>query len=561
MKLAILGGGGFRVPLVHEAIATAATGLTVDEVALYDVDPSRLRTITAVIEAQGEELTASGRAVALPRLTATTDLREAVTGADFVFSAVRVGGAEARTVDERVALDLGLLGQETIGPGGLAYALRTIPVALDIARTIAGVAPEAWVINFTNPAGIVTEAMRTVLGDRVVGICDTPIGLVRRVGRLLDVDLVAGERGADGNGTSAQGADGSTASFDYVGLNHLGWLRSVTLDGTDRLPGLLADDAALEEIEEARLIGKDWVRSDGALPNEYLFYYLHTAEAIDRITGAATTRGEFLAKQQGDFSGAAAAAWAGAAAGAGAGAGGGAEAAAAADCDAQHPSDPEYRAERSSRRAEAGGATGPAADCDAQPPSDPEYRAERSSRSDRADPDRCCSSPLELWRSTLHEREATYMAESRDEERREEDVAGGGYQEVALRLMTAIATGRSERMILDVGNAPAGSEAPPAQRIIPELPADAVIEVLCLVDGEGVHPQPVAPVELGRLGMMSSLRASERKILEAVVTGSRDAAWQGFATHPLVSSPELGTQLLEGYIAGHPQIAALLEQD
>src|SRR5699024_5830147 len=194
-----------------------------------------------------------------PALRATRGLREAVAGADFVFSAVRVGGAEARTVDERVALDLGLLGQETIGPGGLAYALRTIPVALDIARTVAQVAPDAWVINFTNPAGIVTEAMRTVLGDRVVGICDTPIGLVRRVGRLLGVDLVAGERGA---------------RFDYVGLNHLGWLRSVTVDGTDRLPELLADDAALEEIEEARLIGKDWVRADGALPNEYLFYYL-----------------------------------------------------------------------------------------------------------------------------------------------------------------------------------------------------------------------------------------------------------------------------------------------
>src|SRR5699024_2540565 len=108
----------------------------------------------------------------------------------------------------------------------------------------------------------------------------------RRVGRLLGVDLVAGERGA---------------RFDYVGLNHLGWLRSVTVDGTDRLPELLADDAALEEIEEARLIGKDWVRADGALPNEYLFYYLHTSAAIERITGAATTRGELLAKQQGDF--------------------------------------------------------------------------------------------------------------------------------------------------------------------------------------------------------------------------------------------------------------------
>ena len=475
MKLTILGGGGFRVPLVHEAVATAATGLTVDEIALHDVDPERLATISAVIEEQGARLAEEGRAVALPRLIATTDLREAVTGADFVFSAVRVGGAEARTVDERVALGLGLLGQETIGPGGLAYALRTIPVALEIARTIAELAPTAWTINFTNPAGIVTEAMRSVLGDRVVGICDTPIGLVRRVGRLLGADLVAGERGAE---------------VDYVGLNHLGWLRSVRLEGTERLPGLLADDAALEEIEEARLIGKDWVRADGALPNEYLFYYLHTADAIERITGAATTRGEFLAKQQGDFY------------------------LAAAEADGRGP----------------------------------EARAAES----------CCTSPLDLWRETLHEREATYMAESRDEERREEDVAGGGYQEVAMRLMTALATGRPERMILDVGNIAAGREdAPASERIVPELPADCVLEMLCEVDGEGVHPLPIGPVEMGRLGMMSTLRAAERKILEAATTGSREAAWQGFSTHPLVSSPELGRRLLEGYEAGHPQIAAL----
>lgn len=476
MKLTILGGGGFRVPLVHEAVATAATGLTVDEVALHDVDPERLATISAVIEEQGARLAEEGRAVALPRLVATTDLREAVTGADFVFSAVRVGGAEARTIDERVALGLGLLGQETIGPGGLAYALRTIPVALEIARTIAELAPTAWTINFTNPAGIVTEAMRSVLGDRVVGICDTPIGLVRRVGRLLGADLVAGERGAE---------------VDYVGLNHLGWLRSVRLEGTERLPGLLGDDAALEEIEEARLIGKGWVRADGALPNEYLFYYLHTADAIERITGAATTRGEFLAKQQGDFY------------------------LAAAEADGRGP----------------------------------EARAA----------DSCCTSPLALWRETLHEREATYMAESRDEERREEDVAGGGYQEVAMRLMTALATGRPERMILDVGNIGAGREdAPASERIVPELPADCVLEVLCEVDGDGIRPLPVAPVELGRLGMMSALRSSERAILEAALTGSREAAWQGFSTHPLVSSPELGRKLLEGYEAGHPQIAALL---
>ena len=280
------------------------------------------------------------------------------SGADFVFSAVRVGGAEARTVDERVALGLGLLGQETIGPGGLAYALRTLPVALEIARTIAELAPEAWTINFTNPAGIVTEAMRSVLGDRVVGICDTPIGLVRRVGRLLGADLVAGERGA---------------TVDYVGLNHLGWLRSVSLDGAERLPGLLADDAALEEIEEARLIGKDWVRADGALPNEYLFYYLHTSEAIERITAVATTRGEFLAKQQGDFY------------------------LAAAEADGRGPG-ARTGAPGSAHGHGTAGGNGAAGEHGAT-----------------ADGESCCTSPLDLWRETLHEREATYMAESRED--------------------------------------------------------------------------------------------------------------------------------------------------
>ncbi|EWS81791.1 6-phospho-beta-glucosidase [Brachybacterium phenoliresistens] len=481
MKLTILGGGGFRVPLVYEAVAARATGLVVDEVALHDVDPERLATIGAVAAQLGEELAASGRAPhPLPRLVPTTDLREAVAGADFVFSAVRVGGAQGRTVDERVALDLGLLGQETIGPGGLAYALRTIPVALDVARTIAELAPIAWTINFTNPAGIVTEAMRTVLGDRVVGICDTPIGLVRRVGRLLGADV------------DAMGPDGTPRiGVDYVGLNHLGWLRAITVDGEDRLPGILADDAALDAIEEARLIGPDWVRTMGALPNEYLFYYLFTEEARSRIAAAEETRGEFLAAQQGRF-----------------------------------------------------------------------YEAAGDS---------CCASPLSAWRATLHEREATYMAETRDEERREEDVAGGGYQEVALRLMTALATGTPARMILDVGNG-----RPGGGRIVPELPPDLVLEVPCVVDGEGVHPQQVGPVSLGQLGMMARLRAAERAILEAARHGqgasarggeeaarlrslAREKAWEGFSTHPLVDSPELGRALLDGYVAGHPEIAALLE--
>jgi 6-phospho-beta-glucosidase len=219
----------------------------------------------------------------------TTDLDAALEGADFVFSAIRVGGLAARVQDERVALDLGVLGQETTGAGGIAYGLRTIPVARRVAERVRAVAPDAWVINFTNPAGMVTEAMQAVLGDRVVGICDTPITMAKRAARLLGVD------------------PHTPVVLDYVGLNHLGWLRGLQVDGTDLLPSLLADDALLGATEEGQLFGCDWIRQIGALPNEYLYYYDFTRDAVASIRDGGLTRGEFLAGQQGDFYAAAAA--------------------------------------------------------------------------------------------------------------------------------------------------------------------------------------------------------------------------------------------------------------
>ncbi|MGO2632665.1 MAG: 6-phospho-beta-glucosidase [Galactobacter sp.] len=276
VKLAILGGGGFRVPQVIQAVAAADAPVRVSQVSLYDTDTARLTAISAVIDGLLPGLPDA------PTVTATTDLDTAVEQADFVFCAIRVGGTEGRTRDERVALDLGILGQETTGPGGLAYALRTLPVMLDIAERVKAKAPEAWFINFTNPAGIITEGLRTVLGERVVGICDTPIGLLRRAAMAVTGQPEASE-------------------FDYVGLNHLGWLRSFTVDGRDRLPELLADPAKLDTIEEARVVGQDWVRALGALPNEYLYYYYDNREAVARIRSEEQTRGEFLLDQQAGF--------------------------------------------------------------------------------------------------------------------------------------------------------------------------------------------------------------------------------------------------------------------
>ncbi|MFJ3223470.1 6-phospho-beta-glucosidase [Streptomyces sp. NPDC086783] len=276
MKLTILGGGGFRVPLVYGALLGDRAAGRVTHVVLHDLDAERLSAVARVLAEQ-----AAGRADA-PVVTVTTDLDDALRGADFVFSAIRVGGLEGRAADERVALAEDVLGQETVGAGGIAYGLRTVPVAVDIARRVARLAPDAWVINFTNPAGLVTEAMSRHLGDRVIGICDSPVGLGRRIARVL-------------------GANPGEAWIDYVGLNHLGWVRGLRVGGRDELPRLLADPGLLGSFEEGKLFGVDWLRSLGAIPNEYLHYYYFNRETVRAYQQAKKTRGAFLRDQQAAF--------------------------------------------------------------------------------------------------------------------------------------------------------------------------------------------------------------------------------------------------------------------
>lgn len=432
MKLTILGGGGFRVPLVYQALGA---GSPISEVVLHDVAPERLAAIRAVLDQVG-----GGPAVRI-----TTDLDDALHGARFVFSAIRVDGLAGRTVDERVALGCGVLGQETTGPGGIAFGLRTVPVALRVAERVAAVAPDAWVINFTNPAGMITEAMQRVLGERVVGICDSPIGLAQRAARALA-----------GLGIDA----GGEPVVEYVGLNHLGWLRGLRVNGADRLPDLLADDAALAGIEEARLVGADWVRAIGALPNEYLYYFYRTREAVAAIGAAESTRGEYLLSQQ-----------------------------------------------------------------------------ERFYADTAADP----ASALERWTRVRAERDASYMAESREAsgagERAAEDVAGGGYQQVALELMAALSGGARRTMILDVRNGAA----------VPGLPVDAVVEVPCLVGTHGVTPLATAPLPGAMLGLLQQVKAVEQDTIEAAVTGSPALALRAFAQHPLVDSVGVAEELLAAY--------------
>src|SRR5919206_1995896 len=272
MKLTVVGGGGFRVPLLYGALLEKAPALSLDEVVLHDIDEARLARIATVLEGLAAE-----RGERLPFRT-TTVLDDAVEGADFVFCAIRVGQLEGRVVDESIPLALGVLGQETTGPGGICFALRTIPAMTALAEAIAERAPHAWLINFTNPAGMVTEAVQPILGGRAVGVCDSPSGLCRRVAAAL-------------------GRDAGELWFDYAGLNHLGWLKGVRDRDGELLGGLLADDDRLAGFEDGRLFGGDWLRALGMIPNEYLYYFYE--DAVARM--GESPRGAYLLESQAAF--------------------------------------------------------------------------------------------------------------------------------------------------------------------------------------------------------------------------------------------------------------------
>ncbi|MDQ0849319.1 6-phospho-beta-glucosidase [Arthrobacter sp. B3I9] len=286
MRLMIAGGGGFRVPLVYRALSTGPFAGLVRELVLYDVDAGRLAAVEAVLAALWIQ-ESSGRPSPgnLPAVRTTTSLPQALDGTDMVFAAIRPGGTAGRIADERIALELGLLGQETTGAGGISYALRSIPRMLELAEEMRDRCPEAWLLNFTNPAGMVTEALVPVLGRRVVGICDSAGGLVHRAARAAGVALPEGR--LDGAG--------------YYGLNHLGWLYRLESGGRDALPGLLADAGALAGFEEGKLFPQPFLADLGCLPNEYLFYYYETERALSGIRSAVQTRGESIDRQQSEL--------------------------------------------------------------------------------------------------------------------------------------------------------------------------------------------------------------------------------------------------------------------
>ena len=269
MKLAVIGAGSTYTP----ELVSGLSRVDVDELWLHDIDAERLEVVGGLAARMLERQGYRGR------LQLTGELDGAVDGADFVLIQIRVGGQDARFGDETVPLACGCIGQETTGAGGFAKALRTVPVVLAIAERVRALAnPNAWIVDFTNPVGIVTRALLDA-DHRAVGLCNVAIGFQRMFARWLEVEP---ER----------------VLVDQVGLNHLTWVRAARLDGRDVLPGLLAehgDELAAELELPLRLLDEL-----GAVPSYYLrYFYAHDRVLAEQLEG--TPRAARVAEIEADL--------------------------------------------------------------------------------------------------------------------------------------------------------------------------------------------------------------------------------------------------------------------
>ncbi len=271
IKVAVVGGGSTYTPELVDGLCDHEDRMVVDDLVLLDPSEERRAAVGGLSE---RILRARGWA---GTLGTTADRDEALEGADFVVVQLRIGGQAARHLDETLPVGYGCLGQETTGAGGLAKALRTVPTVLELAEVTANRAnPGAWFVDFTNPVGIVTQALLDE-GHRAVGLCNVAIWAQRRLGHYLGVDPDAVE-------------------IEHVGLNHLTWIRSARLQGEaeDRLPGLLERYGPELELESG--VPLEALRLLGALPSYYVhYYYQHDAEVTGQSSPGYRPRADVVA--------------------------------------------------------------------------------------------------------------------------------------------------------------------------------------------------------------------------------------------------------------------------
>lgn len=444
-KVIIIGGGGVRTPLVLYGLAEAQSRLGIGEVILYDVDEERAETMARlgreVIRKFGQHF----------EIKTSSDLEAAAEGADFVLNSIRVGGIAGRAKDERLSIDNGLAGQETTGPGGAAMALRTVPVALAYARMIENVAPHAWFINFTNPAGLITQALIQNTKLRIIGICDTPIELFHRI-------------------ADAVGKPYSEMEFDYAGLNHLGWVRRVRAEGIDITDRILADEKALRTLYPAGMFDTELIQTLRMIPTEYLFFYYSQRRAYQNQVKAGASRGEELKRLNDGLFG------------------------------------------------------------------------ELAKQDD--------SQALETYSDYLVQRNASYMrleaqagsAFNMAREKYDPFAMATGYHRIALDVMKALTSEKSEEVVVNVTNNGA----------IIDLEDEDVVEVPCDIDVRGPRPRRTGRLPESVRGLVLSVKAYERTTIKAALSGSAALAKLAMLEYPIIGQWDIAQQVLGELTASDP---------
>jgi 6-phospho-beta-glucosidase len=267
VKIAVVGGGSTYTPELVDGFASRQDELPIDQLTLLDVDDRRLEVVGGLAQRILDRRGWGGR------LSLTKDRDDALEGADFVVIQLRVGGQKARYVDETLPLRFGCIGQETTGPGGFAKALRTVPLILELAEeTAARGAPGAWIVDFTNPVGIVMQALLDE-GHRAIGLCNVAIGLQRSFASMFEVSP-------------------DRVQLEHVGLNHLTWERRVLVDGVDRLPELLDDHA--EDLADEADVPAELIQLLRMVPSYYLHYFYMTDEVLKEQLGGRTRAEEVM---------------------------------------------------------------------------------------------------------------------------------------------------------------------------------------------------------------------------------------------------------------------------
>ncbi|HEX9616350.1 MAG TPA: 6-phospho-beta-glucosidase [Anaerolineales bacterium] len=268
-KLTVIGGGSSYTPELIDGFIQHEDKVQVGEIVLYDIDADRLKIVGGMAQRMLHYAEID------TKLTLSTNRPGAIEGAQFVLSSIRVGQMAARIRDEKIPLKYGVVGQETTGPGGTLKAWRTIPVTLEIARDMARYAPEAWYVNFTNPSGIITEAILKHTGLKAVGLCNNPI------------NIQAGM-------ADAFGVEPEDVFLEWIGLNHVNWIRRVYVRGVDVTADLMERLEDLGQFHELPYFDPELVRTLGVFPTYYLQYYYDHPKKLAEARAAGKTRGEVV---------------------------------------------------------------------------------------------------------------------------------------------------------------------------------------------------------------------------------------------------------------------------